>query len=138
MLSNATWAFFLFSPGQVRYRRRSSRCCSRRRLLTTSFLFYIPFCLDFFLDGGNITFRSLTHGLPTLSITVDDFLPSTNIQLFRMTRFISATFVFTSILSILSNNVAALGLTDTITWGGDNSRAGYQTYVVAQKSIWTC
>lgn len=29
-------------------------------------------------------------------------------------------------LSLLAAHVAALGLTDTITWGGDNSRTGYQ------------
>jgi len=32
-------------------------------------------------------------------------------------------------LSLFCNHVCALGLTDTITWGGDNSRTGYQTYV---------
>ena len=32
-------------------------------------------------------------------------------------------------LSLFINHVASLGLTDTITWGGDNSRTGYQEYI---------
>lgn len=31
------------------------------------------------------------------------------------------------LLSALVGVASALGSTDTITWGGDNSRAGYQT-----------
>jgi hypothetical protein len=35
---------------------------------------------------------------------------------------------FTSVLfSLFVSHVLALGATDTITWGGDNSRSGYQT-----------
>jgi hypothetical protein len=28
---------------------------------------------------------------------------------------------------LFTSNVESLGSTDTITWGGDNSRSGYQT-----------
>ncbi|KAH8801520.1 WSC domain-containing protein [Xylogone sp. PMI_703] len=35
--------------------------------------------------------------------------------------------IFTFLISLFFTNVAALASTDTITWGGDNSRSGYQT-----------
>ncbi|TVY53083.1 WSC domain-containing protein [Lachnellula cervina] len=44
----------------------------------------------------------------------------------KLPRIFSATFVITSILSLV-NQVDSLASTDTITWGGDNSRTGYQT-----------
>ncbi|KAH8653201.1 WSC domain-containing protein [Tricladium varicosporioides] len=44
-----------------------------------------------------------------------------------MPRIFFTTLVFALVLSFLIENVASLGATDTITWGGDNSRTGYQT-----------
>ncbi|KAG9230010.1 WSC domain-containing protein [Amylocarpus encephaloides] len=41
-------------------------------------------------------------------------------------RGLSITFVFTLLCTLFCNHVSALGATDTITWGGDNSRTGYQ------------
>ncbi|OWP05583.1 hypothetical protein B2J93_459 [Marssonina coronariae] len=39
----------------------------------------------------------------------------------------SPAFVLTLLLALWARHVAALASTDTITWGGDNSRTGYQT-----------
>ncbi|TVY80927.1 WSC domain-containing protein [Lachnellula suecica] len=46
----------------------------------------------------------------------------------RMPRIFS-TFVLASILSLFISHVNSLASTDTITWGGDNSRTGYQSQV---------
>ncbi|EPE28663.1 Quinoprotein alcohol dehydrogenase-like protein [Glarea lozoyensis ATCC 20868] len=45
----------------------------------------------------------------------------------EMPRIVSLTLVFNLFLTLFFGHVDALGATDTITWGGDNSRAGYQT-----------
>ncbi|TVY35500.1 WSC domain-containing protein [Lachnellula subtilissima] len=44
----------------------------------------------------------------------------------KLSSSFSTTFVITSILSLV-NQVHSLASTDTITWGGDNSRTGYQS-----------
>ncbi|CZR61363.1 uncharacterized protein PAC_11259 [Phialocephala subalpina] len=44
-----------------------------------------------------------------------------------MSGIMSTTFVFAFVISLFFSYVHALGATDTITWGGDNSRTGYQT-----------
>lgn len=40
-----------------------------------------------------------------------------------------ATAILATTLSMLVPLTSGLASTDTITWGGDNSRTGYQTYV---------
>ncbi|CAG8971095.1 hypothetical protein HYALB_00010672 [Hymenoscyphus albidus] len=42
-------------------------------------------------------------------------------------RLLATAFVLACMLALFSRDVDALGLTDTITWGGDNSRTGYQS-----------
>ncbi|KAL3424975.1 fungistatic metabolite [Phlyctema vagabunda] len=45
----------------------------------------------------------------------------------KLSTAMSTTFVLTLVLNFFVGYVNSLGLTDTITWGGDNSRTGYQT-----------
>lgn len=47
----------------------------------------------------------------------------------EMSSIMSLTLVLSFIFTLFFSHVEALGSTDTITWGGDNSRAGYQTLV---------
>jgi hypothetical protein len=44
-----------------------------------------------------------------------------------MSGVMSPTLVIIFLLSFFVHHVSSLASTDTITWGGDNSRAGYQT-----------